>query len=88
MKNLIVAIMLVAGFSACNRSTDTIDTQLMNDSTPMYSDKSSDMEIIATPTSQSRSVISVLPRTTTQSPASTNSTTVATTSRINRTWYR
>lgn len=75
MKKLIIAFALAAGFSACNRSTDTRDIQIMNDSAAyindMYSDRSSDMEIVATPASQSRSVKSVLPRTTTKTTSAT-----------------
>lgn len=84
MKNFIVAIVFIAGFSACNRNTDTRDIQLMSDSTAytnnIYSDKSSDMEIMATPASQSRFVKSVLPRTTSRSATTHTRTNPATTS--------
>ncbi len=90
MKNIVLAIALVAGFTACNsKKTETRDIQLLSDSSAynnsMYSDTSNDMEIVATPPSQSGKPKSVIPKTHTSANSgntanSTNAGTSATTS--------
>ena len=72
MKNIIIAILFITVFGACNsKKNSSREIQLLNDSTAykndMYSDTGNDMEIVATPVSQSRTPRSVIPKTRTSS---------------------